>query len=187
MAINVTRFVWNRFHGSPAEKLVLLCMADHADDKGNAWPSIETIMIRTGFTDRGVEKVRRRLERDGWLVCTDRGGGKGHSAHFRITNPERHTGNDGRGTQVQTPNGVPQTPNGEALNPEPGSGELNNPLTTSREAEPKPRSNPGNSQDAKPHQGRLKDPSIVKAMKQTLADLRAGKTNSQQPAKRETA
>jgi hypothetical protein len=187
VAINVTRFVWNRFHGSPSEKLVLLCMADFSDDKGNAWPSLETIMIRTGFTDRGVEKVRRRLERNGWLVCTDRGGGKGHSAHFRITNPERHSGNEVRGNHAQTPNGVPQTPNGDAPNPEPCSGELNNPFTTSPDTNEKPESNPGNSQAAKPINPRFKDPSLIAQMQADLKRLKAGQPNHKQPVKRATA
>jgi hypothetical protein len=187
VAINVTRFVWNRFHGSPAEKLVLLCMADFSDDKGNAWPSLETIMVRTGFTDRGVERVRRRLEKTGWLQCTDRGGGKGHSAHFRIVNPDRQSGNEGRGNHAQTPTLVPQTPTLDAPNPDSGSGELNNPLTTSPDTNEKPESNPGNGQAAKPINTRFKDPILIAQIQADLKRLKAGQPNNRQPAKKATA
>jgi DNA-binding MarR family transcriptional regulator len=46
-----------------SEKLVLLAMADHADDAGgNCFPSIPRIARKSSMTRRGVQKVLRRLE-----------------------------------------------------------------------------------------------------------------------------
>ena len=45
------------------EKLVLLAMADHADDNGrNCFPSIPRIARKASMTRRGVQKVLRRLQ-----------------------------------------------------------------------------------------------------------------------------
>ena len=49
-----------------SEKLVLLAMADHADDTGkNCFPSIPRIARKSSMTRRGVQKVLRRLEEKG--------------------------------------------------------------------------------------------------------------------------
>jgi hypothetical protein len=46
-----------------SEKLVLLAMADHADDAGgNCFPSIPRIARKASMTRRGVQKVLRRLK-----------------------------------------------------------------------------------------------------------------------------
>jgi hypothetical protein len=49
-----------------SEKLVLLAMADHADDAGKScFPSITRIAHKSSMTRRGVQKVLRRLEDKG--------------------------------------------------------------------------------------------------------------------------
>lgn len=56
-----------------SEKLVLLAMADHADDGGkNCFPSIPRIAWKSSLTRRGVQKVLRRLEEKGRIRPTGR-------------------------------------------------------------------------------------------------------------------
>ena len=51
---------------SPAEAMVLLCLADHANQDGTcAWPSHETIAKVARMTDRNVRYILQRLEARG--------------------------------------------------------------------------------------------------------------------------
>src|ERR1700694_1261379 len=53
----------------PVEKLVLLALADHANDDGEqCFPSVGQIALKTSLSRRGVQKVYRRLEAKGILV-----------------------------------------------------------------------------------------------------------------------
>jgi len=58
--------VWERDIPS-SRKLVLVCLADIADDKGQCWPSQETIGGRCGMAVRTVHGHLVRLERDGHI------------------------------------------------------------------------------------------------------------------------
>lgn len=50
-------------HLPAGEKLVLLAMADHADDSGdNCFPSIPRIAKKASMTRRGVQRILRRLQ-----------------------------------------------------------------------------------------------------------------------------
>lgn len=64
------------------EKLVLLCLADFSDDAGVCWPSVETIVERTGLSDRCVREQLKRLEASGF-ICRDRR--VGQSAMYQMT------------------------------------------------------------------------------------------------------
>lgn len=65
MAISVLSLVWQlpaRAVSAP-ERLVLLCLADHAHADGRgAWPAVRTIAERTSLSRRAVQKILRRLE-----------------------------------------------------------------------------------------------------------------------------
>jgi len=55
-------------------KIVLLALADNANDEGICWPSIPTIAGKCDLSDRGVRLQIRKLEEMG-VVSVDRGGG----------------------------------------------------------------------------------------------------------------
>lgn len=61
-----------RSQRTPFERLVLLALADFADDEGACWPGVGTLMERTGMSRRGVHKVLARLEADGLLAMRER-------------------------------------------------------------------------------------------------------------------
>lgn len=54
--------------------LVLLAMADWCDDAGLCYPSIKKLAQKSRMTDRGVQKVIRRLETSGEVVIDEKGG-----------------------------------------------------------------------------------------------------------------
>ena len=58
----------------PAEKLVALALADHADaDGGNIWPAVERIAWKTGYSLRHVRRLIGELCKAGILLVTGRG------------------------------------------------------------------------------------------------------------------
>lgn len=52
----------------PADKLVLLALADHANDEGHAWPSVETLAKKSSTSRRTVLRILKELESSGWLT-----------------------------------------------------------------------------------------------------------------------
>jgi hypothetical protein len=68
-------WVWDHAEVAGTELLLLLAIADHADDHGgNAWPSIATLAAKTRLDPRTVRRVITRLEAAGHLVVTRRAG-----------------------------------------------------------------------------------------------------------------
>lgn len=60
---------------SASEKLVLLALADRADNKGrNCWPSVSTLAESTSQTDRTVRRALSSLEQKGHLTRKHREG-----------------------------------------------------------------------------------------------------------------
>jgi len=71
------RYVWEAKSLDKSEKLVLLCLLDHCDERGVCWPSLSTIAEETAHTKRGVLKVLDRLRGKGvisWRILPETGG-----------------------------------------------------------------------------------------------------------------
>lgn len=56
----------------PTPKLVLLVLADHADDKGFCFPSTATIARRASVSERTLSRVLAKLEEQGYLARSRR-------------------------------------------------------------------------------------------------------------------
>ncbi len=68
MNLDYWRAVWANPPASSTQLLVLLCYADHANEDGDAFPAIGTIMRRCLFKDeRHVRRVVKALARSGHL------------------------------------------------------------------------------------------------------------------------
>ncbi|HPE80103.1 MAG TPA: helix-turn-helix domain-containing protein [Gammaproteobacteria bacterium] len=67
-----------------AAKLVLLCLADHADDSGTCWPSLSRIAAMTGLDQSTVKRKIRALEHDGLVNRSRSIGGAGHSTRYQV-------------------------------------------------------------------------------------------------------
>lgn len=78
MSIKATNWAWS-LALPPTVKLVLVSMANHADDEGECWPLQSRIAEMTGLTDRAVRYVMHGLRASG-LVRSQ--GGKGRRGVF---------------------------------------------------------------------------------------------------------
>lgn len=64
----------------PAEKLILLTLADYADPNGcNIYPAISSVAKKSGFSERSTQRLIRKLEGLGWIIKT------GKHPEFRTT------------------------------------------------------------------------------------------------------
>lgn len=80
--------VWGDNGVKGSMKLLLLAIADFADDNGKAWPSVETLAQKIGMGERNTRYMLRALEDQGRLVVDISGGPKG-SSMYRILAPDR--------------------------------------------------------------------------------------------------
>ena len=70
----------------PTERLVMLALADHADDSGRCYPSNARLCDRTGLSERAVRQNVRALQGSGFLTVHI-GVGQG-GANVYIVHPE---------------------------------------------------------------------------------------------------
>jgi len=129
MSIKLMSAIWENGPLASSDRFVLLALADYANDAGECWPSVVSIQRRTRMSDRGVQKIIRRLELDGWLTVLTGNGRKGCNRYL-IKNPEHRSPRT-----PFAPNLSAETPNLSAENPERRSPE---PLLTTIEPPEEP-------------------------------------------------
>ena len=84
MSIRIMTNVWEHQGITPTQKLVLLALADWANDEGLCWPSIRRLADKSSLTSRCVQKTIRSLE-DAELIKREEVSGKGN--RYWITLP----------------------------------------------------------------------------------------------------
>ena len=108
----------------PTERLVMLALADHADDDGKCYPSVLRLCERTGLSERAVQTNVKKLIEAGYL-SVHFGGGKGHAnLYFISANPAGNAPYEAAKPRTKcTPQemhpaaGAPQTPQQVRSNP----------------------------------------------------------------------
>lgn len=70
---------------SGQRRLVMFCLAFHADKDGIAWPSQSKLARETACSERGVQKIIDALIREGEIELIQAGNGRGNSARYRLT------------------------------------------------------------------------------------------------------
>jgi DnaD/phage-associated family protein len=60
-----------------AERLVLLSLADNANDEGVCWPSVKTIAKKSAIDERRCHRIIKKLEKLGYLIITERNAANG--------------------------------------------------------------------------------------------------------------
>lgn len=118
--------VWEHSAEKGEGLLVLLALADFANDDGLAYPSIESLMAKARCSMRGVQTIIKRLRDSGWLEVIP-GGGRNHTNLYIIRVPKETPQVDAETPQVATPpttetphlvgSQMPETPQVDALNP----------------------------------------------------------------------
>jgi hypothetical protein len=82
MSTLITAACWPLQGMSPAQKSVLISLADQANDDGVCWPSVGTLSMRTCLSERAVQGALRWLVEAGFLRVSER---TGRSTVYRVT------------------------------------------------------------------------------------------------------
>jgi Helix-turn-helix domain len=94
VSIKVMGEVWDSSSAKGGARLVLLALADHANDEGYCHPSLARLAKKSALTERNVQFILRDLEARGELVVF-RGAGRGRVSVYWVLPPdtvERLTG-----------------------------------------------------------------------------------------------
>ncbi|WP_306150679.1 helix-turn-helix domain-containing protein [Roseovarius sp. MMSF_3281] len=132
MSIKIMSAVYDGDLTDIYEVSVLLALANHADDEGRCYPSLKRIAKLARVTERGVQKIVKRLEDRGYLDVQINKGPKGTNLYRVIPEPRPLLDQmEGYPRTEFTPNpetytperGSPHPPNTKAKTPERGSPE----------------------------------------------------------------
>ena len=75
--------VWDQAHVGSNQLLVLLALADRADEDGICWPGVAYLAERARVQDRQVQRIIQELVRTGELVV-QHGTGRGFTNHYLV-------------------------------------------------------------------------------------------------------
>ncbi len=155
MSFKVTNWAWARSESRNGARLVMLALADRADDNGCAWPSIDDLVERTKLSPRAVQKAIANLVEIGELQV-ENGGGRHRSNRYRIvpkprtndgvTDEEPRT-SDGVSAE-ETPHSAHETPHFEAETPHSAT---QNPVQSAPEPSVEPPENHQRNHPPAPH------------------------------------
>jgi hypothetical protein len=86
VSIQAMSFIWKYSKERGDHLLLLLAIADYANDKGMAWPSINSLSLKTRTSTRTVQRYLKKLESSGSLSIVPNGGMYKTSGGFQKTN-----------------------------------------------------------------------------------------------------
>ena len=130
MSIKIMTQVWETADSKGSELLLLLALADSANDQGVCWPSLPTLAKKTRMSRRYVIGLINSLVEKGWVKRIDTSGEKyKNSTVYRITpvNPAAPLPEIG-GEAGSTPEVNPSSPPSEAGSTPPVNPAAPNPL-----------------------------------------------------------
>ncbi|MBK8050069.1 MAG: helix-turn-helix domain-containing protein [Anaerolineales bacterium] len=76
--------VWENSNQCGAARLLLLALAEHANDDGVCWPSISRLAKYSNVSERQTQRILKKLVADGEVELTVRTGGRGKTQCFII-------------------------------------------------------------------------------------------------------
>jgi hypothetical protein len=110
MSIHIMSAVWKNSVQTGGNLLLLLAMADFANDDGECWPSVATLATKARITDRHVRRILRQLEEDGEIKALDKPGQNGTIRYLvfaRNGGEDKMSGGVTSKTEPRTPMSVP--------------------------------------------------------------------------------
>ena len=115
MSVHVSSWVWKYSKAESTQLLVLLALADQANDDGECWPSVKTIAARCRLKGRAVQENIRLAEQSGELVIRYQEGPHGTNIYqfpsFSPDAPSRtlHLAHPAPGRVLEVQNGAPES------------------------------------------------------------------------------
>jgi Helix-turn-helix domain len=100
MSVKVMARVWAHSQRKDGELLVMLALADFANDGGESWPSIPILAQKARLTERQTRRVLKKLQEAGEVRRSLSNGGRNRRNHYFITvseNPDNITGKELQG------------------------------------------------------------------------------------------
>jgi hypothetical protein len=82
VSIRIMTAVWDRSKQTGGNLLLLLALADSADDNGECWPGVETLARKARMTPRHVRRVLAQLEEHGEVSRLPNAGMKGTNRYL---------------------------------------------------------------------------------------------------------
>ena len=83
MSIKLMTHVWDHSPHHGTTLLMLLALADHANDDGLCWPSVPRLAARCRISERQAISVLQALEKAGDITI-ERGCGRGHASLYHV-------------------------------------------------------------------------------------------------------
>jgi hypothetical protein len=109
MSIRVMTSVWDDVRTqSHSELLVLLALADWANDEGYCWPTIPTLATKARLSERAVQQILGRLTATG-RISRIPGGGRGRANQYQVA--------AAKNTEPETVNAIDRKENAESPSP----------------------------------------------------------------------
>lgn len=84
MSIEYTSAVYDLERPVGLQRLLLLAIADHANDQGLAWPGNDCLVCKTKISERQIRRLIPELEAAGLLQIVQTGQGRGHRRIMRL-------------------------------------------------------------------------------------------------------
>lgn len=88
MSIKVMTRVWEESPSKGSDLLLLLAIADFADDTGVAWPKTETLAQKIRMSERQVQRIIRNLVDSGQIIVHKNAGPRGANK-YQICHPRQ--------------------------------------------------------------------------------------------------
>lgn len=87
MSIKIMSAIFENEELGPTHRLIMLSLADHADDWGRCYPSISRLCQRTGLKERAVQINIRQLEDAGYITIHKNAGPSGANVYMVRATP----------------------------------------------------------------------------------------------------
>ena len=109
MSVRLIADVLEKVHDlTSGQKLLLICLANYANDKGECWPSIASLAAQADVSTRHVSGMLHDLAKRGYLTIQEHAG-KSNSYTLSIAEPTNHSSGVNRSAGVNHSSGNPRT------------------------------------------------------------------------------